>query len=129
MFCKHLLVYINSKVPFHENMPPLPSHRSGVPECNVLILHMKCEFYDYFSETYRFLTIKKTCIVQTASRSRNNFHSPFVEPVLFLLLVTLVSWQFSSLKLVLTLNPTHLACSSQRKRHFPAVRRIEPPTT
>jgi hypothetical protein len=27
------------------------------------------------------------------------------------------------------LNPTHLACSSQRKRHFPAVRRIEPPTT
>jgi hypothetical protein len=34
MFCKHLLVYINSKVPFHENLPPppLPSHRSGVPE-------------------------------------------------------------------------------------------------
>jgi hypothetical protein len=31
MFCKHLLVYINSKVPFHENLPPLPSHRSGVP--------------------------------------------------------------------------------------------------
>jgi hypothetical protein len=22
MFCKHLLVYINSKVPFHENLPP-----------------------------------------------------------------------------------------------------------
>jgi hypothetical protein len=32
MFCKHLLVYINSKVPFHENLPPLPSHRSGVPD-------------------------------------------------------------------------------------------------
>jgi hypothetical protein len=32
MFCKHLLVCINSKVPFHENLPPLPSHRSGVPE-------------------------------------------------------------------------------------------------
>ena len=32
MFCKHLLVYINLKVPFHENMPPLPSHRSSVPE-------------------------------------------------------------------------------------------------
>ena len=31
MFCKHLLVYINSKVPFHEDLPPLPSHRSGVP--------------------------------------------------------------------------------------------------
>jgi hypothetical protein len=34
MFCKHLLVYINSKVPFHVNLPPphhLPSHRSGVP--------------------------------------------------------------------------------------------------
>jgi hypothetical protein len=31
MFCKHLLVYINSKVPFHENMSPLPSHRSGIP--------------------------------------------------------------------------------------------------
>jgi hypothetical protein len=23
MFCQHLLVYINSKVPFHENLPPL----------------------------------------------------------------------------------------------------------
>jgi hypothetical protein len=23
---------INSKVPFHENLPSLPSHRSGVPE-------------------------------------------------------------------------------------------------
>ena len=33
MFCKYLLVYINSKVPFHENLPPLPSHRSGVPAC------------------------------------------------------------------------------------------------
>jgi hypothetical protein len=32
MFCKHLLVYINSKVPFHENLPPLPSQRSGVPD-------------------------------------------------------------------------------------------------
>ena len=31
MFCKHLLVYINSKVPFHENLPPLPSHRSRRP--------------------------------------------------------------------------------------------------
>jgi hypothetical protein len=31
MFRKHLLVYINSKVPFHENLPPLPSHCSGVP--------------------------------------------------------------------------------------------------
>jgi hypothetical protein len=31
MFCKHLLVYINSKVPFHENLPPLPSHRSSIP--------------------------------------------------------------------------------------------------
>ena len=34
MFCKHLLVYINSKVPFHEHLPPLPSHRSGVPARN-----------------------------------------------------------------------------------------------
>jgi hypothetical protein len=32
MFCKHVLVYIKSKVPFHEILPPLPSHRSGVPE-------------------------------------------------------------------------------------------------
>jgi hypothetical protein len=23
---------INTKVPFHENLSPLPSHRSGVPE-------------------------------------------------------------------------------------------------
>jgi hypothetical protein len=34
MFCEHFLVYINSKVPFHENLPPLPSHRSGVPDRN-----------------------------------------------------------------------------------------------
>ena len=31
MFCKPLLVQINSKVPFHENLPPLPSHSSVVP--------------------------------------------------------------------------------------------------
>jgi hypothetical protein len=31
MFRKRLLIYINSKVPFDESLPPLPSRRSGVP--------------------------------------------------------------------------------------------------
>ena len=32
MFRKRLLIYINSKVPFDESLPPLPSRRSGVPD-------------------------------------------------------------------------------------------------
>ena len=31
MFRKRPLIYINSKVPFDESLPPLPSRRSGVP--------------------------------------------------------------------------------------------------
>jgi hypothetical protein len=31
MFCKRPLIYINSKVPFDESLPPSPSRRSGVP--------------------------------------------------------------------------------------------------
>ena len=31
MFRKGPLIYINSKVPFDESLPPLPSRRSGVP--------------------------------------------------------------------------------------------------
>jgi hypothetical protein len=56
MFCKHLLVYINSKVPFHENLPPLPSHRSGVPgcsNCNEGQNWMSCAVtIHYYTDTY-----------------------------------------------------------------------------
>jgi hypothetical protein len=36
MFCKRPLIYINSKVPFDESLPPLPSRRSGVPDDSVM---------------------------------------------------------------------------------------------
>jgi hypothetical protein len=32
MFRKRPLIYINSKVPFDESLPPLPSRRFGVPD-------------------------------------------------------------------------------------------------
>jgi hypothetical protein len=74
------------------------------------------------------LTIRKIYIPHTASKSRNNFHSPFFDLFSFLLLVTLVSWQFSSLKLALTLNPTHFDSFIQRDKHFIAATSTEPPT-
>jgi hypothetical protein len=36
MFRKRPLIYINSKVPFDESLPPLPSRRSGVPGYNYI---------------------------------------------------------------------------------------------
>jgi hypothetical protein len=41
MFRKRPLIYINSKVPFDESLPPLPSRRSGVP---VEMLYCLCGF-------------------------------------------------------------------------------------
>ena len=37
MFCKHLLVYINSKVPFHENLPPPPCLHIVPASLNIVI--------------------------------------------------------------------------------------------
>jgi preprotein translocase subunit SecY len=82
----------------------------------------------YFSKIYKYLTIDQNFILHTASKSRNNFHSPFFDVFLFLLLVTLVSWQFSSFKLALTLNPTHLASILQSEKHFIAATSAEPTT-
>ena len=47
MFRKRPLIYINSKVPFDESLPPLPSRRSGVP-------------------VYEFLNYLGACLVRTA---------------------------------------------------------------
>jgi hypothetical protein len=55
MFCKHLLVYINSKVPFHENLPPLPSHRSGVPACSVFSMPFMIYNFSNFLATFEQL--------------------------------------------------------------------------
>jgi hypothetical protein len=70
MFSKHLLVYINSKVPFHENLPTLPSHRSGVPDAslnNRWKAGVKLPIYKKLKLTiYKFKILKKIQVILTA---------------------------------------------------------------
>ena len=54
-------------------------------------------------------------ITSAISRSWNSVHSPFFGNFSFILSLTLVSWQFSSSILDLTLNPTHFVSCSQRE--------------
>jgi hypothetical protein len=100
MFRKHLLVYINSIVPFHENLSLLPSHRSGVPGTKItacesfcsLKFHIVC-ICIFFGDTICLPTNRKMVKIATLIDSHNYCVSDII---IICLLTLLFSLQYFS---------------------------------
>jgi hypothetical protein len=67
MFSKHLLVYINSKVPFHEHLPPLGFTMFRRPWLVMLCIVLQPQYFHVSKTLYR--TLRYTAIMQCSIRN------------------------------------------------------------